>query len=165
MSKFSYVKKRREEVRAIPAGAVPFTRFMIKNYTRFNVWVFKKSGGRLLKKFPNGSPICVVGMKGAKSGLRREVALIHIPKGDEIILIASQGGLDQHPVWYYNIKAHPEVDIMVGGGRKGNYLARQVDETEKAALWPHILAVYPDFDEYQARTDREIPVFVCSPRT
>jgi len=160
--KFPYVKTRREDVQEIPASAVPFTRFMMKQYTRFNVWVFKKSKGRLLKKFPGGYPICVVGMTGAKSGVRREVALIHIARGKEIILIASQGGLEKNPVWYNNIKAHPEVDIMIAGGEKKDYMARQVSEEEKAQLWPHILSVYPDFDEYQARTDRAIPVFLCT---
>jgi deazaflavin-dependent oxidoreductase (nitroreductase family) len=81
----------------------------------------------------------------------------------DIILISSQGGMNKNPVWYYNIKANPEVDIMVSGGEKKNYSARQVGEDEKAKLWPHILSIYPDFDEYQARTDREIPVFLCSP--
>jgi len=161
--KFSYVKKRREDVQAIPENAVPFTRFVIKNFTRLNVWVFKASKGRLMTKFPGGYPICIVGMTGAKSGARREVGLIHIPKGSNIILIASQGGLDKHPVWYYNVKANPGIDIMVAGGEKKNYVARQVSEAEKAELWPHILSIYPDFDEYQARTDREIPVFLCSP--
>lgn len=163
-SKFPYVKTRREDVQAIPESAVPFTRFMIKNYTRFNVWVFKKSGGRLLTKFPGGYPICIVGMKGAKTGARREVGLIHIAKGDDIILIASQGGLEKNPVWYYNIKANPDIDIMIVGGEKKDFVARQVSEAEKAELWPHILSVYPDFDEYQARTDREIPVFLCRPK-
>lgn len=162
-NKFSYVKKRREEVRAIPQNAVAFTRFVIKNFTRLNVWVFKASKGRLMTTFPGGYPICVVGMKGARSGVRREVGLIHIPKGDDIILIASQGGLDKHPVWYYNVKTNPDIDIMVAGGEKKNYVARQVSEAEKATLWPHILSIYPDFDEYQARTDREIPVFLCTP--
>jgi len=162
--KFPYVKTRREDVQEIPAKAVPFTRFMMKNYTRFNVWVFKKSKGRLLKKFPGGFPICVVGMTGAKSGVRREVALIHIAKGNDIILIASQGGLEKNPVWYNNIKSNPEVDIMIAGGEKKDYRARQVSEEEKAQLWPHILSVYPDFDEYQARTDRAIPVFLCTPK-
>jgi len=163
-NKFPYVKTRREDVQEIPANAVPFTRFMMKNYTRFNVWVFKKSRGRLLKKFPGGYPICVVGMTGVKSGVRREVALIHIAKDKDIILIASQGGLEKNPVWYNNIKGNPNVDIMIAGGEKKDYLARQVSEEEKAQLWPHILSVYPDFDEYQARTDRAIPVFLCTPK-
>jgi len=163
VNKFDYVKTRREDIPEIPEKIVPFVRWVMKHYTRFNVWVFKKSGGKWLTKFPGGYPICVVGMKGRKSGARREVALIHLPKDDDVILIASQGGLNKHPVWYHNIKANPEVDIMIAGGGKSDYKARQVNEEEKSQLWPHVLTIYPDFDEYQARTDREIPVFLCEP--
>ena len=76
-SKFDYVKTKREDVDAIPAKHQHLVRKFMKWYTRFNVWVFKKSKGKLWTKFPGGYPICVVGMKGRKSGARREVALIH----------------------------------------------------------------------------------------
>ncbi len=164
VSKFDYVKTRREDIPEIPEKAVPFVRAVMKLFTRFNVWIFKKTRGRLMTKFPGGYPICIVGMIGRKSGQRREVALIHLPRNEDVILIASQGGMDKHPVWYHNIKANPAVDIMIAGGAQRNYLARQVSEAEKAELWPHILTIYPDFDEYQARTDREIPVFLCEPQ-
>lgn len=162
MSEFDYVKTRRKDVQEIPQKWVPLTRKIIRAYTRFNVWVFKKTNGRLMKNFPGGYPICVVGMTGAKSGKRREVALIHLPFKDKLILIASQGGMDIHPRWYYNIKKNPDIDVMVGG-HKRHMTARQLDNDEKRQLWPHILTLYPDFDEYQARTDRNIPVFLCEP--
>lgn len=161
-NKFDYVKTRREDVDAIPPKMVGFVRFMMKWYTRFNVWVYKKSNGRLMKNFPGGYPICIVGMIGRKSGDRREVGLIHLPDGDNKYLVASQGGLDKHPVWYHNIKANPAIDIMVGGVT-GHYLARQLTPDEKRDSWQHLLSIYPDFDEYQARTDRDIPVFLCTP--
>ncbi len=161
--KFDYVKTKREDVDEIPEKWVPLVRKFMKNYTRFNVWVYKKSNGRLMKNFPGGFPICIVTMLGRKSGQPREVALIHLPKGDSKLLVASQGGMDKNPVWYFNIKANPEIDIMVSG-IKNSYLAREVNEAEKRELWPHLLSLYPDFDEYQARTDRDIPVFLCEPR-
>lgn len=163
MSKYDYVKTKREDVQEIPEKWVPLTRKLMKAYTRFNVWVFKKTKGRLLKNFPGGYPICVVGMKGRKSGQRREVALIHLPYEENLLLVASQGGMNQHPTWYYNIVANPEIDVMVAGETK-HYTARQVSDDEKRELWPHLLSLYPDFDEYQARTDRNIPVFMCEPR-
>ena len=120
-----------------------------------------------MKNFPGGFPICVVGMTGKKSGARREVALIHLPWNDngteKKLLVASQGGMDKNPVWYNNIVAYPDIDIMVTGV-KHDYTARQISEDEKRNLWPHLLSLYPDFDEYQARTDRAIPVFECAPR-
>ena len=66
------------------------------------------------------------------------------------------------PVWYYNIVAQPVIQIMVDGGEK-TFKALRVSDEEKAGLWPQLLSLYPDFDEYQARTDRNIPVFLCQP--
>ena len=71
--------------------------------------------------------------------------------------------MDKNPVWYHNIKANPNIDIMLQGITQ-HYIAEQITEDEKRALWPHLLSLYPDFDEYQARTDRAIPVFACSPK-
>jgi F420H(2)-dependent quinone reductase len=69
-------------------------------------------------------------------------------------------GVDSHPLWYYNIKANPNVEITVAGKTR-QMTARQVSDEQKCELWPHLLSLYPDFDEYQARTDRDIPVFIC----
>ncbi|MFW2388671.1 MAG: nitroreductase family deazaflavin-dependent oxidoreductase [Polyangiales bacterium] len=161
MPKHEYVSARREDVRPIPQRIVPFVRRMTKFFTRVNVAVYKASGGRLMSKF-QGQSICLVTMVGAKSGKAREVPLMHVPIDDKKILVASQGGLEMHPAWYYNLKANPEIEILAEGVKR-RYLARQVDEEEKGALWPVIVASYADYDEYQARTDRDIPVFVCDP--
>lgn len=161
MPKHEYVTARRAEVRPIPEKIVPFVRRMTKLFTRMNVFVYKASGGRLMNKF-QGCPICLVTMIGAKSGQAREIPLMHVPIGDKKILVASQGGLEMHPAWYYNLKANPDIEILAEGVKR-KYRARQVDEAEKGALWPEIVASYADYDEYQARTDRDIPVFVCDP--
>ncbi len=160
-NKFDYVKTRRDEVDAIPVKWQATVQRVMKYFTRFNVWVYKKSSGRLMKNFPGGFPICIVGMTGRRSGERREIALIHLPWNDKKLLVASQGGMEKHPLWYFNIAADPNIDIMVGGTTR-RYLARQASAEEKRELWPHLLSLYPDFDQYQARTDRDIPVFICS---
>ena len=162
MSKFDYVKTRREDVAEIPEKWSRLIKFVMRHYTRLNVWVYKKSGGRLMKHFPGGYPICIVTMRGRKTGKPREVALIHLPMGEQKLLVASQGGMEKHPLWYHNIKANPAIEIMVAGDKRA-YLAAQASAEQKRALWPHLLSLYPDFDEYQARTDRDIPVFVCTP--
>lgn len=159
---FDYVKTKRSDVREIPDKWSKQIDYGLKLYTRFNVWAYKKSKGRVLKNFLGGFPICVVGMKGKKSGLRREVALIHLPWGDKKLLVASKGGMEKHPVWYYNVQANPDIDIMFEGVTR-SFLAVQATADEKRELWPHLLSLYPDFDEYQARTDRDIPVFICTP--
>jgi deazaflavin-dependent oxidoreductase (nitroreductase family) len=158
--RYDYVKTRREDVKPLPENYKGLIRAFIKTFTRINVWVYKLSGGRLLNKFPGGFDICIVGTTGAKSGKRREIALIHLPYGKAKLLVASQGGADTHPTWYHNVKAHPGIDIMFGA-EKHAYRARQVSDDEKRDLWPHLLSIYPPFDEYQARTDRNIPVFLC----
>jgi deazaflavin-dependent oxidoreductase (nitroreductase family) len=162
MTQYHYVKTRREDVQEIKESQVPTIRFFMRWATRLQVAVFRATRGRLMNKFIGGYPVCVVTTKGAKSGRTRRVALIHLPHGENKLMVASQGGMPKNPVWYYNVKANPEVQIMVGGEEK-TYRARQVSDEEKAALWPHLLSLYPDFDEYQARTDRNIPVFSCEP--
>lgn len=160
--KFDYVKTRREDVASIPESWSGVIKTVMRHYTRFNVWVYKKSGGRLMKNFPGGYPICLVGMTGKKTGKAREIALIHLPLGDKKLLVASQGGMASHPLWYHNIKANPAITIQVGRERLA-CTAREVDADTKRELWPHLVSLYPDFDEYQARTDRDIPVFCCEP--
>ena len=161
MIEYDYVKTKRADVKAFPTGKDKQIKNFIRFFTKINVWVFKKTNGKFMKNFPGGYPICIVGTKGKKSGLRREIALIHLPKDDKVLLVASQGGMDIHPVWYHNIRANPDIDIMIGGVTT-NMKARQVSDDEKRDLWPHLLSLYPDFDEYQARTDRNIPVFECA---
>jgi deazaflavin-dependent oxidoreductase (nitroreductase family) len=158
-STFDYVKTRKEDVDEIPNQA--FVHTMLKIVTALNVWVFKASSGRMWKNFIGGYPICIVETTGRKTGKAREIALIHLPIGDDVLLVASQGGMERNPVWVNNILAEPGVRIMVGG-KTTAMTARLVDSEEKASLWPHLLSLYPDFDEYQARTDRDIPVFRCS---
>ena len=162
MKSYDYVKTRREDVAEIKESQVPAIRFVMRWATRLQVSVFRLTRGRLMNKFIGGYPVCIVDTYGAKSGKLRRVALIHLPHGDNKLLVASQGGMPGNPAWYYNIKAHPDVRIMVDGQERA-YRARQVSDEEKSALWPHLLSLYPDFDEYQARTDRNIPVFSCEP--
>ena len=82
-------------------------RAVMKLYTRLNVFVYRTSSGRLMNRFPNGSPICLVTMTGARSGRRRTIPLIYIPNGEDVVLVASQGGMSTHPLWFYNIRANP----------------------------------------------------------
>lgn len=163
MVEYDYVKTKREDVQEIPNEHFKTIKRFMRWYTRLNIWVFKVTNGRLWKNFPGGYPICVVGTTGAKTGKRREIALIHLPYEDGVLLVASQGGMEKNPVWYYNVAANPDIDVLFAGKTR-ELVARQVSDDEKRDLWPHLLTLYPDFDEYQARTDRNIPVFVCRPK-
>ena len=161
MVEYDYVKTKREDVKPFKESQLPAIRKVIALTSKFQAGVFRMTKGRLMNTFLGG-PVCLVTMTGAKSGKTRRLPLIHIAHGENKLLVASSGGMPKNPVWYYNIVAHPEIQIMADGEEK-TYRARQVDDEEKAALWPVLLAVYPDFDEYQARTDRNIPVFNCEP--
>ena len=160
MVEYDYVKTKRADVQLFEEKHMKFAKPIIRWYTKLNVLVYKASKGRVWNTFPGGYPICVLGSKGAKSGAWREVALIHLPLKDKELLVASQGGQDKNPLWYHNICANPEVEVTVAGLTR-KMRAERVSDDEKAKLWPHLLSLYPDFDEYQARTDRNIPVFIC----
>ena len=84
-------------------------------------------------------------------------------RGHRVIIVASQGGAPKSPVWHANLVKNPDIEAQYKG-RKMKLRARRVDDAEKASLWPICCEHYPPFDDYQKRTDRNIPVYVCEPR-
>jgi deazaflavin-dependent oxidoreductase (nitroreductase family) len=137
----------------------PPPRWVLKLFTRINVIVYKLSGGKLLNKLA-GMPILLVEMTGVKSGRKRTIPLMYVPHGSGFLLVASQGGAPNHPVWYHNLTAHPDVRITYNGETKA-MTARRVTDDEKAKMWPTCVEYYPPYQEYQDRTERNIPVFLC----
>jgi deazaflavin-dependent oxidoreductase (nitroreductase family) len=85
---------------------------------------------------------------------------MYVPHDRGVILVASQGGAPKHPVWYYNLIKNPDVEITQGGQTR-KLTARRVSDEEKAELWPTCVKHYPPYEQYQKRTDRNIPVFIC----
>lgn len=130
--------------------------------TAANVWIYKATGGRLGAKFMRGAPVCLVTTVGKKSGLPRTVALIYLQDGPNVVLVASKGGMSHSPDWYWNMKARPEITVQIGNVTTPMRV-RQATPDEKRALWPRLCATYPDYDDYQARTTRDIPVMIASP--
>jgi deazaflavin-dependent oxidoreductase (nitroreductase family) len=137
----------------------PPPRWLLKTFTKINVFVYKLSGGRLMSEL-DGMPIVLVTMKGAKSGRTITIPLMYVPHEKGFILVASQGGAPKNPVWYHNLVKNPDVEITHGGATR-KLTARLVDEDEKARLWPTCVEYYPPYDQYQKRTERPIPVFLC----
>ena len=135
--------------------------FYFKIYMTVQASVFRLTGGRLMNKI-RGMDICVVKTKGAKSGKIRYIPLMLVSYQEGVILVASLGGADVHPSWYWNIKAHPEILVYLKG-KKLNLVAKQVSDDKKAELWTLICSFYPPYDAYQKRTERNIPVFNCQP--
>jgi len=138
-------------------------RRFIKPFSRLNAWVYRLTGGRLMSKL-QGRAVVLITMTGAKSGTKRTIPLMYVPYGEGVIIVASLGGAPKSPVWYANLLANPDIEAQYKG-RKMQLRARQVDDVEKAQVWPTCVEHYPSFADYQARTDRNIPVFVCEPRT
>jgi len=110
-----------------------------------------------------GSPIVLLTLRGAKSGKLRYTPVMRVEHAGSYAVVASKGGAPEHPVWYYNIKAHPEFPLQDGTVTK-TYAAREVEEAERAEWWERAVAAYPSYAEYQTKTDRQIPVFVLDPK-
>jgi deazaflavin-dependent oxidoreductase (nitroreductase family) len=140
--------------------AKPFIRAM----SAANTFVFKLTGGRLGGRFLRGAPVGLLTTTGRKSGQARTTPLIFLEDGERVVLVASQGGLPRHPLWYDNLSAQPDVEFERPRHARRAYRARTAGAEEKRALWPRLVAIYRDYDDYQKRTDREIPVVILEPR-
>lgn len=106
-----------------------------------------------------GVPTLLLTTRGRKSGKWRRTALIYGKDGEDVVIVASRGGHAHHPAWYLNLVDNPEVEVQVGAD-KFTAVAHTADAEEKARLWPLMASIWPDYDKYQARTEREIPVVV-----
>lgn len=107
----------------------------------------------------NGAPILVLTTNGATTGQTRKHALIFATEGDDVLLVASNGGAPRNPQWYANLAQTPDVGIQVLSDRyEGRARTASVDE--KARLWPRLAELWPSYDDYQAATDRDIPVVI-----
>lgn len=142
-------------------GAPP-PRWVLKAFTKFNVIVYRVSGGRLMNRL-SGMPIVLIKMKGAKSGRQIFIPLMYVPHEQGLLLVASQGGAPKNPGWFHNLMKNPEIEIS-HNGKTAKYLARRVSDEEKAEFWPTCVKYYPPYEDYQQRTDRNIPVFLCEQR-
>ena len=136
-------------------------KILMRLITSLQAFVYKISKGKLWSTIKNCN-ICVVHMKGAKTGKIRVIPLMHVPYEQGVILVASLGGADVHPNWYWNLKKNPEIEVIVGS-EKLKLRAEQIQDDLKSDLWPLICSCYPDFENYQQNTQRNIPVFNCQP--
>jgi deazaflavin-dependent oxidoreductase (nitroreductase family) len=136
---------------------------LIRAMSAANTWVYRLSGGRIGGRFRYGAPVLLLTTTGRKSGRQRTAPLLYLEDGERVVIVASKGGMPRHPVWYLNLAANPEVEIQIGSERR-KMLARTASAEEKTALWPDLTAMYRDYDDYQARTERDIPVVILTPR-
>jgi deazaflavin-dependent oxidoreductase (nitroreductase family) len=109
-----------------------------------------------------GRPVIVLTTVGAVTGKLRKTALMRVEHDGRYAVVASLGGAPQHPAWYHNLVANPHVELQDGDVRQ-DYLAREVTGDEKAEWWARAVETWPDYETYQAKTERQIPVFVLEP--
>lgn len=139
----------------------PITTFFIKWMSRGNTWLYKVTGGKRGGTFRK-APVALLTTTGRKSGQPRVSPLLYLRDGDRVIVVASRGGSDKHPLWYLNLKANPKVSVQIKD-EVLNMTARDATEEERATLWPKLVQMYSDFDDYQSWTERKIPIVVCEP--
>jgi F420H(2)-dependent quinone reductase len=131
------------------------------DWARENADKYMQSGGTDGTEL-QGKPVILLTTVGAKTGKIRKTPLMRVEHGGEYAVVASLGGAPKNPVWYHNIKAHPRVELQDGTVNK-DYEAREVFDDEKAAWWERAVAAWPDYANYQTKTDRQIPLFVLTP--
>ena len=132
-----------------------------QGWVREQVEKYEASGGteaNILRGHPEW-PIVVITSRGVKSGKLRKNPVMRVEHDGAYAAIASKGGAPEHPVWYHNFLAHPEVDLQ-DGPEKHTYRARVAEGEERAEWWERSVAQFAPYAEYEAKTDREIPVFV-----
>ena len=133
-------------------------------WVRDQVEAYERSGGREANTLRDtGIPVIIVTMRGNKSGNVRKIALMRVEHDGDYALVGSYGGRPKHPVWVHNLTANPDVTIQ-DGPVPFEASVRQVTGDERAAWWERAVAVFPTYAEYQQKTDREILVFVASPK-
>jgi deazaflavin-dependent oxidoreductase (nitroreductase family) len=134
-----------------------------------HVWVYRRTGGRVGGKWRIGAgfrkpvPTLLLEHRGRKSGKVFVTPLLYMLDGPNVVIVASQGGRPDDPQWYRNLVANPDTYVEIGSER---WAVRAVtaEAEERARLWPKLVDVYADFENYQSWTEREIPVVVLQPR-
>lgn len=158
------------EVKPRPKGLEsPITRRVMKYAGRAHVAVYRATKGRIGSKFRVGSarrepaPVLLLDHVGKKSGRTYTSPLLYLLDGPNVVVVASTGGMAKDPQWYRNLLAHPDTQVQIGPEVR-RVRARTASPEERAALWPRLVDMYADYDNYQSWTDREIPVVICEPR-
>ena len=131
-------------------------------WVRDQVAEYEASGGTRANTLRDtGIPVAIFTMRGASSGKVRKIALMRVEHDGEYALVGSYGGAPKDPAWVANLRAHPQIEVQ-DGPEPFDAVVREVDGDERAAWWERAVAVFPTYDEYQAKTERRIPVFVAT---
>lgn len=124
--------------------------------------IYRATRGLIGHRLPGLPPILVLDHVGARTGIRRSSALLYMEDGDNLVVVASRGGSARNPAWFHNLRAHPDTTVQVGSSRR-RVCARVATPEERARLWPRAVGVYSHYENYQRRTEREIPLVILEP--
>lgn len=130
-------------------------------WVRNQVDEYESSGGTR-GNMMRDMPVIILTSRGARSGKLRKTPLMRVEHDGSYAVVASKGGAPENPVWYYNLVADPQVQLQDGPARV-DMVARELHGDEKAEWWKRAVAAYPDYDDYQKKTKRQIPVFLLEP--
>ncbi len=133
----------------------------VNEWAREQAEAFEASGGTEATEL-KGKPIIVFTVLGAKSGKLHKIALMRVEHEGQYALVASKGGAPQNPGWYYSVSKNPNVELQDGSVKK-DYVAHESSGDERALWWDRAVAAWPDYAEYQKKTERQIPLFVLVP--
>lgn len=125
--------------------------------------IYRASGGRIGRNIPGAPPMLLLDHVGAKSGKRRTSPLAYLEDDEDVVLVASKGGNPRNPAWFHNLKANPDASVQIGRERRAVH-ARVASGKERKRLWPLVVSLYGGYEEYQERTEREIPLVILEPR-
>lgn len=148
----------------------PIVPTIIKYMSRAQAWVYRRTNGRVGSRWRIGAAfrkpvdLLLLDHRGRTSGTIHTVPLLYLLAGENIVVVASQGGLPHHPQWYRNLCADPDTQVRIKAELR-SVRARTATRRERETLWPRLVALYADFASYQSWTEREIPVVVLEPRT
>ncbi len=134
----------------------------VKRWSTFHTVVFRATGGLVGKRLVDNDMLLLT-TTGRATGRKHTVPLLFLSAGDRIVLVASYGGRYRHPEWYLNLDADPIVSVRLPMRRRRRMLARTASPVERDEWWPKIVDAYGGYEEYQRRTDREIPVVFVEP--
>ena len=134
-------------------------------WVRDQVAEYEASGGTKGNTLlDTGMPVIIVSTRGNKSGKVRKTPLMRVEHDGEYALVASKGGAPEHPVWYYNLLADPDTVVLQDGPAPFEVTVREPSGDEKREWWDRAVAAYPPYADYQAKTDRQIPLFIATPK-
>lgn len=129
-----------------------------------HTFLYRGTGGRLGHKIPGlRGRMLLLDHVGAKSAIHRTSPLQYVEDGENVVVIASKGGYEKNPAWYYNLMANPDTTVQIGSKRRAVH-AREARPEERERLWAKAVKIYRPYEDYKARAGREIPLVVLEPR-